>query len=301
MLAGLGGPAGRPQWMLSEPPPTIVILADDYQRVPTATRNVPRSPRGCHRPGARPGTSDGGRGSPRRGAFSCTACFLRGPGMSESNRSSCVRARADRARLRTRGSASGWGPCSTFLCVFFALPWGVHGGRGEGVPPVTLPGYQCCCGSGSAALWRVVAPVSASLVASPAYRAPVVERVRAAERPRGDVVGFGAVRLQACAPCERDAAGGAGGLSGGAVAFEDGCAPALVSGRSGAACGHCGWGGVVVGGGVVCGSPPPGWLEGGVIWPGGVGGLALVGGGVVVGGRTVRGCGAWFLGDLREP
>lgn len=135
MLAGLGGPAGHPQWMLSGPPPTIVILADDYQRVPTATRNVPRSPRGCHRPGARPGTSDGGCGSPRRGAFSCTACFLRGPGMSESNRSSCVRARADRARLRTRGSASGWGPCSTFLCVFFALPWGVHGGRGRGCPP----------------------------------------------------------------------------------------------------------------------------------------------------------------------
>ena len=243
MLAGLGGPAGHPQWMLSGPPPTIVILADDYQRVPTATRNVPRSPRGCHRPGARPGTSDGGRGSPRRGAFSCTACFLRGPGMSESNRSSCVRARADRARLRTRGSASGWGPCSTFLCVFFALPWGVHGGRGEGVPPVTLPGYQGCCCAGLAALWRVVAPVSASLIASPAYCAPVVECVRPAERPRCDVVRFGAVGLQACIPCERDAAGGAGGLSGGAVTFEDGCAPALVSGGSGPTGGHVGWGG----------------------------------------------------------
>lgn len=301
MLAGLGGPAGHPQWMLSGPPPTIVILADDCQRVPTATRNVPRSPRGCHRPGARPGTSDGGRGSPRRGAFSCTACFLRGPGMSESNRSSCVRARADRARLRTRGSASGWGPCSTFLCVFFALPWGVHGGRGEGVPPVTLPGYQCCCGACSAALWRVVASVSASLVASPAYRAPVVEGVGAAERPRGDVVGFGAVGLQACVPCERDAAGGAGGLSGGAVAFEDGCSPALVSGGSGAARGHGGWGGGCWRGGGLWSPPPPGWLEGGVIWPGGVVRLALVGGGVVVGGRAVRGCGAGFLGDLREP
>ena len=188
------------------------------------------------------------------------------------------------------------------FCVCFSLClWGVHGGRGEGVPPVTLPGYQGCCGAGSAALWRVVAPVSASLVAASAYRAPVVERVRSAERPGGDVVGFGAVGLQAGPPCERHATCGAGGLSGGAVAFEDGCAPALVSGGSGAACGHCGWG-VVVGGGVVCGSPPPpGWLEGGVIWPGGVGGLALVGGGVVVGGRTVRGCGAWFLGDLGEP
>lgn len=301
MLAGLGGPAGHPQWMLSGPPPTIVILADDYQRVPTATRNVPRSPRGCHRPGARPGTSDGGRGSPRRGAFSCTACFLRGPGMSESNRSSCVRARADRARLRTRGSASGWGPCSTFLCVFFALPWGIHGGRGEGVPPVTLPGYQGCCGACSAALWRVVAPVSASLVASPAYRAPVVERVRAAERPGRDVVGFGAVGLQACAPCKRDATCGAGCLSGGAVAFEDGCAPALVPGGSGSACRHGGWGGGCWRGGGLWFPPPPGWLEGGVIWPGGVGGLALVGGGVVVGGRAVRGGGAGFLSDLREP
>ena len=257
MLAGLGGPAGHPQWMLSGPPPTILILADGYRRVPTATRNVLRSPRGCHRPGAPPGTSDGGRGSPRRGAFSCTACFLRGPGMPGSSMSSCVRARADRVRLRTRGSASGWGPCSTFLCVFFALPWGVHGGRGEGVPPVTLPGYQCCCGACSAALWRVVASVSASLVASPAYRAPVVERVRAAERPRGDVVGFGAVGLQAGVPCERDAACGAGGLSGGAVAFEDGCAPALVSGGSGAARCHGGWGGGCWRG-VVCGSPPAG-------------------------------------------
>lgn len=256
MLAGLGGPAGHPQWMLSGPPPTIVILADDYRRVPTATRNVLRSPRGCHRPGARLGTSDGGRGSPRRGAFSCTACFLRGPGMSESNRSSCVRARADRARLRTRGSASGWGPWSTFLCVFFALPWGVHGGRGEGVPPVTLPGYQGCCGACFAALWRVVASVSASLVATSADCAPVVERVGSAERPGGDVVGFGAVGLQACVPCERDATCGAGGLSGGAVAFEDGCAPALVSGGSGAACGHGGWGGWLLAGGVVCGSPP---------------------------------------------
>ena len=301
MLAGLGGPAGHPQWMLSGPPPTIVILADDYQRVPTATRNAPRSPRGCHRPGARPGTSDGGRGSPRRGAFSCTACFLRGPGMSESNRSSCVRARADRARLRTRGSASGWGPCSTFLCVFFALPWGVHGGRGEGVPPVTLPGYQGCCGACSAALWRVVAPVSASLVASPAYRAPVVERVRAAERPGRDVVGFGAVGLQACAPCKRDATCGAGCLSGGAVAFEDGCAPTLVPGGSGSACRHGGWGGGCWRGGWFAVPPPPGWLEGGVIWPGGVVRLALVGGGVVVGGRAVRGGGAGFLSDLREP
>ena len=300
MLAGLDGPAGHPQWMLSGPPPTIVILADDYRRVPTATRNVPRSPRGCHRPGARLGTSDGGRGSPRRGAFSCTACFLRGPGMSESNKSSCVRARADRARLRTRGSASGWGPCSTFLCVFFALPWGVHGGRGEGVPPVTLPGYQCCCGACSAALWRVVASVSASLVASPAYRAPVVEGVGAAERPRGDVVGFGAVGLQAGVPCERDATCGAGGLSGGAIAFEYGCAPALVSGGPGAACGH-GVGGWLLAGGRFVVPPPPGWLEGGVIWPGGVGGLALVGGGVVVGGRAVRGGGTRFLSDLREP
>ena len=241
--------------MLSGPPPTILILADDYRRVPTATRNEPRSPRGCHRPGAPPGTSDGGHGSPRRGAFSCTACFLRGPGTSESNKSSYVRARADRARLRTRGSASGWGPCSTFLCVFFALPWGVHGGRGEGVPPGTLPGYQGCCGACSAALWCVVASVSASLVASPADGAPVVERVGAAERPRGDVVRFGAVRLQAGVPCERDAAGGACGLSGGAVAFEDGCAPALVSGGSGPTGGHGGWG-VVVGGGWFVVPPP---------------------------------------------
>ena len=255
MLAGLDGPAGHPQWMLSGPPPTIVILADDYQRVPTATRNVPRSPRGCHRPGARPGTSDGGRGSPRRGAFSCTACFLRGPGTSVSNRFSCVRARADRARLRTRGSASGWGPCSTFLCVFFALPWGVHGGRGEGVPPVTLPGYQGCCGAFSSALWRVVASVSASLVASSADGAPVVERVGAAERPRGDVVGFGAVWLQAGPPCERDAAGGACGLSGVVVAFEDGCAPSLVPGGSGPTGGHGGWGGGCWRGVVCC--PPP--------------------------------------------
>lgn len=135
MQAGLGGPAGRPRWMPSGPPPAILILADDFRQVPTATRNVPRSPRGCHRPGARLDTSDGGRGSPRRGVFSCTACFSRGHGTSGSNRFFCVRERADRARLRTRGSASGWGPCSTFLCVFFALPWGVHGGRGEGVPP----------------------------------------------------------------------------------------------------------------------------------------------------------------------
>ena len=287
--------------MLSGPPLAILILADDYRRVPTATRNVLRSPRGCHRPGARLGTSDGGRGSPRRGAFSCTACFLRGPGMSESNKSSCVRARADRARLRTRGSASGWGPCSTFLCVFFALPWGVHGGRGRGCPPVTLPGYQCCCGACSAALWCVVASVSASLVASPAYRASVVEGVGAAERPRGDVVGFGAVGLEAGVPCERDAAGGAGGLSGGAVAFEDGCAPAFVSGGSGPTGGHGGWGVVVGGGGWFVVPPPPGWLEGGVVRPGGVVRLALVGGGVVVGGRAVRVCGAGFLGDLREP
>ena len=65
---------------------------------------------------------------------------------------------------------------------------------------------------------------------------------------------------------------------------------------------------VMVGGGDGCwrggglrSPPPPGWLEGGVIWPGGVVRLALVGGGVVVGGRAVRGGGAWFLGDLREP
>ena len=121
--------------MLSGPLQAILILADDFRQVPTATRNAPRSPRGCHRPGARLGTSDGGRGSPRRGVFSCTACFSRGRDRSVSNRFSCVRARADRARLRTRGSASGWGPCSTFLCVFFALPWGVHGGRGRGCPP----------------------------------------------------------------------------------------------------------------------------------------------------------------------
>lgn len=254
MLAGLGGPAGRPRWMPSGPPLTILILADDFRQVPTATRNAPRSPRGCHRPGARLGTSDGGRGSPRRGVFSCTACFSRGHGTSGSSRSSCVRVRADRARLRTRGSASGWGPCSTFLCVFFALPWGVHRGRGEGVPPVTLPGYQGCCGACSAALWSVVAPVPAPLIASPAYRAPVVERVRPAKRPRGDVVGFGAVWLEARVPCERDAAGGAGGLSGGAVTFKDGCTPALVSGGSGPTGGHGGWG-VVVGGGAVCGPP----------------------------------------------
>ena len=234
---------GRPRWMPSGPPLAILILADDFGGGSPATRNVPRSPRGCHRPGARLGTSDGGRGSPRRGVFSCTACFSRGRDRSVSNRFSCVRVRADRARLRTRGSASGWRPCSTFLCVFFALPWGVHGGRGEGVPPVTLPGYQGCCGACSAALWRVVASVSASLVASSADGAPVVECVGAAERPGGDVVGFGAVGLEAGVPCERDAAGGAGGLSGGAVAFEDGCAPALVSGGSGAACRHGGWGG----------------------------------------------------------
>lgn len=186
------------------------------------------------------------------------------------------------------------------VCVFrFAL--GGSRGPGGGGAPVTLPGYQCCCGACSAALWRVVASVSASLVASPAYRAPVVEGVGAAERPRGDVVGFGAVGLQAGVPCERDATCGAGCLSGGAVAFEDGCAPALVSGGSGAACGHGGWGGWLLAGGRFVVPPPPGWLEGGVIRPGGVGGLALVGGGVVVGGRAVRGGGAGFLSDLREP
>lgn len=142
------------------------------------------------------------------------------------------------------------------FCVCFSLCLGgFTGAGGRGCPPVTLPGYQCCCGAGSAALWRVVAPVSASLVASPAYRAPVVERVRAAERPRCDVIGFGAVGLQAGPPCKRDATCGAGRLSGGAIAFENGCAPALVSGGSGSTGGHGGWG-VVVGGGVVCGSPP---------------------------------------------
>ena len=187
------------------------------------------------------------------------------------------------------------------FCVCFSLCLGgFTGAGGRGCPPVTLPGYQGCCGACSAALWRVVASVSASLVASPAYRAPVVEGVGAAERPRGDVVGFGAVGLQAGVPCERDATCGAGGLSGGAVAFEYGCAPALVSGGPGAACGH-GVGGWLLAGGRFVVPPPPGWLEGGVIWPGGVGGLALVGGGVVVGGRAVRGGGTRFLSDLREP
>ena len=134
------------------------------------------------------------------------------------------------------------------FCVCFSLCLGgFTGAGGRGCPPVTLPGYQGCCGACSSALWRVVASVSASLIASPADGAPVVERVGSAERPRGDVVGFGAVGLEAGVPCERDAAGGAGGLSGGAVAFEDSCAPALVSGGSGPTGGH--GGGVVVGGG----------------------------------------------------
>ena len=60
-----------------------------------------------------------------------------------------------------------------------------------------------------------------------------------------------------------------------------------------------GW--LLAGGGGLWFPPPPGWLEGGVVRPGGVVRLALVGGGVVVGGRAVRVCGAGFLGDLREP
>ena len=218
--------------------------------------------------------------------------------------SSCVRVQADRVRLRTRGSASGWGPFLSFLCVNFAWPWGVHRGRGEGVIPVTLPGYEGCCCAGSAAFWRVVAPVSASLVASSAYCASVVERVGAAERPWCDVVGFGAVGLEAGVPCECYAAGWAGCLSGGLVAFEDCFAPALVAGGSCAACCHGGGGGWLLSGGGGLWFPPPGgggWLEGGGVWPGGVGGLALVGGGVVVDRCAVRGGGAGFLGDLGEP
>ena len=159
------------------------------------------------------------------------------------------------------------------VCVFrFAL--GGSRGPGGGGAPVTLPGYQGCCGARLAALWRVVAPVSASLVASPAYRAPVVERVRAAERPGRDVVGFGAVGLQAGPPCKRDATCGAGGLSGGAVAFEDGCAPALVSGGSGSTGGHGGWGGGCWRGGWFAVPPPAGvvrrggHLARGRWWPG---------------------------------
>ena len=235
MLAGLSGPEAHLRWMLSGPLPAILILADDYRREPPATQNELRSPRGCRRPDAQPGTSDGARGSPHRGESSCIACFLRGRDTPGSSRSSYVRALADRVRLRTRGSASGWVPWGSFLCVNFAWPWGAHRRWGEGVTPITLPGYQGGCCACSAALWRVDASVSAALIAAATDCASVVDRVRAAERPGCDVVGFGAVRLQGGAPCERDAAGGACGLSGVAVAFEYCFAPAFVGCGPGAA------------------------------------------------------------------